>query len=229
MTVNYYSSFSEDFQPFDPAVHFHYGCPSTKIKHWALYEPASQRFLFTSDHQDLDILQEIRTLCSSRYNLFLFDISTAENYHPNIMDNTSCENWSIHKEFDDRHFNDSMLMHRPIIETTKLIPSGSTEIAESMIQEQKEWIQFVNYWVLWLRNGILNHYWDIVDKFIEDTMGLKFEDPLDFDYYENTSTQARAIRRALYLGRDIQSTQNKITKLMSVRLQKEALTAANSQ
>jgi hypothetical protein len=228
MTVNFYSSL-EDFRLFDPDVHFHYGCPSTKIKHWALYEPASQRFLFTSDYQDLDILQEIRTLCSSRYNLFLFDIGAAENYHANIMDNTCCENWSVLKNFDDSQFNESLLMHRPIVETIKLIPSGRTEISDAMIQEQKKWIQFVNYWVLYLKNGILNRQWDVVDRFIQDTMGLKFDDPSDFDYYENPSNLARAIRWELYLGKDIQSTQNKITELMSMRVQKEALTAANSQ
>jgi hypothetical protein len=222
MTVNFVST-TEQFQPFDPDLHFHHGCPSTKIKHWALYEPASQRFLFTSDFQDVDILQEIRMLCSSRYNLFLFDISSAENYHANIMDNTCCENWSL-----VRDFNDAVLMHAPMLNVTKLIPSGSTEISDSMIQEQKKWIQFVNHWILWLRHGVLNDHWCSIDKFVEDTMGMKFDDPSNFHFYENSARLAQDIRWALYLGNDIQSTQNKITELMSTRLRKESLIDSRS-
>jgi hypothetical protein len=114
-------------------------------------------------------------------------------------------------------------MHPPILNIDKLIPSGSTEISHSMIQEQKKWIQFVNHWTLWLKYGILSSHWGIVDKFVEDTLGMTFDDPLDFDFYKNPIKLAQEIKRELYLGKDIQSTQNKIVELMSDTINKKSL------
>jgi hypothetical protein len=192
---------------FDPTVNFHMGIPDLRIKHWALYEPASRRFLFSSESQEIAHLQEIRMLCSSRYNLFLCDISTAENYHSNILDNTCCDNWSV-----TGGFNESDLFSAPVYNITTLVPSVHTHIAYSLIQQQKNWIQFVNYWTTWLRHGI--RPWPQIDAFIESMLGLKFDDTSSQNFFTDLEKLANNIKLQLYLGTDIDSTQEKIIKLL---------------
>ena len=199
--------------PFDPDVNFHYGIPDTKMRHWALYEPASQRFLFASDFQEIDVLQEIRMLCSSRYNLFLCDISSAENYHDGILDNTCCENWSMIGDFID-----TQLFASPIFDIDKLVPSGGTEIDDSVIQEQKNWIQFIQHWVNWLRLGPLAEPRLQIDSFIEQILYLKFDNTSTHDFFSNLQKLVRDIKLELYLGNDIDSSQNKIIKLLETNI-----------
>ena len=198
-----------DLPKFDPSIHFHLGIADTKIKHWALYEPACQRFLFASNDQDTSHLQVIRMLCSSRYNLFLCDISTAKNYHATILDNTCCENWTLIADF-----NESELFVAPIHNVTALVPSGTTEVDKLLIQKQKNWIQFVYYWVNWLRYGPLAKSWPQIDLFIEQMFDLKFDDTSTRNFFSNLQKLTQDIKMELYLGTDIDLTQNKIIKLL---------------
>jgi hypothetical protein len=193
---------------FDPSKNFHFGYPGDKIHHWALYEPASKRFLFTSDVQSIDKLQQIRLLCSSRYNLFLCDISTADNYAPNIIDNECCENWSM-----IGIPGDTVALAAPLFEIDALIPSGSTEIPESAINEQKLWIQFVNYWVDYVNHLQINQ-WRFINSFIEKMFDIKSGDVLGYDFSETKTILAKKIELELYLGTDIESTENKIMQLI---------------
>ena len=194
---------------FDPIKNFHFGCPNSKIHHWALYEPASKRFLFTSDDQSIDKLQQIRILCSSRYNLFICDISTADNYAPNLVDNECCENWSM-----SGIVNDTTVLASPTFEINKLIPSGSTEIPDSVIKEQKIWIQFVNHWLDYVNPMKINQ-WKFIDSFIEKMFDIKSNDAEGYNFVVEKHELVKQIELALYLGTDIESTENKIIQLIN--------------
>jgi hypothetical protein len=189
-----------DIKKFDSRFHFNLGITDiTDLKHWALYEPIFGRFLFISKEQDISLLQEIRMLCSSRYNLWLCDTGTADNYSPKQIDNVCCENWSITNIVPI-----NVLMAKPIgVET--IIPCNT--IKSPSIQEEKNWIQFVNYWVSWIRD---NRYhsrfaWTAIDSFVGEMFGTETDNELwRFDKL------SQKIRLELYTGLDIESTENKI-------------------
>ena len=194
---------------FDPIKNFHHGSPSGKLKHWALYEPASKRFLFTSNDQDINKLHHIRVLCSSRYNLFICDISTADNYLPDLVDNECCENWSM-----SDIINDATVLAMPMLKITRLVPSGSTEVSNSVIREQKNWIQFVNYWAEQI-SPIRIPRWQFIDSFIEKMLDTNSNSALGNDRVAESNTLINRIELELYLGSDIETTENKIIQMIN--------------
>ena len=173
------------------------------IAHWALYEPVYDRFLFTSDVQDLVILQEIRMLCSSRYNLILCDLSTAENFHWELVDNLCCENWTLDHS---TKLDLSHVLSAPC-DATILTPSSELDETQMLcVQQEKNWIQFVNHWIRWIRRDHKDA-WEQINEFIEEIFDMQAN-----DQRLRTIELHRLIRRELYLGRDIESTQNTISK-----------------
>jgi hypothetical protein len=184
----------------DPAQQFEFGTPyfPNRQQHWAFYEPVLGRFLFASATTDISVLQEIRMLCSSRYNLILCDLQTADNYCIDLIDNLCCENWSMTNQVDitnimEPHYNYNV---------KTLIPVAAAP--DSVVQEEKKWIQFVNYWVNWKRMHLSYCQWEIISSFVETIFDIKI------DGHQNKLNQK--IQLELYLGRDIDSTQRSIVQ-----------------
>lgn len=70
------------------------GVPAqTGYPHYGVFQPALDCFLLTLP--DRDLAHEICRLASSRFPLFVCSLDRADNYHPTLIDNTCCENWSI--------------------------------------------------------------------------------------------------------------------------------------
>ena len=178
----------------DPEKQFEFGKPyfSKRQQHWAFYEPVLGRFLFTSSILDISILREIKMLCSSRYNLVLCDLQTADNYNIDLIDNLCCENWSMTNLVD---INNVMAFYLYEVET--LIPVESD--ADFDVQEEKKWIQFVNYWVHWKSEYLQNNKCEHISSFVETIFDIKI------DNQQNKLNQK--IQLELYLGQDINSTQ----------------------
>jgi hypothetical protein len=182
----------------DPDQYFEFGKPyfPDRQQHWAFYEPVFGRFLFTSSSTDIGILQEIRMLCSSRYNLILCDLQTADNYNINLIDNLCCENWAMTNQVD---ITDIMTHHYDYnVET--LIPVNADQ--DPQILREKTWIQFVNYWVNWKRTRLFCNHWENISSFVETVFDIKIDD------HQHELNQK--IQLELYLGRDIASTQHNI-------------------
>lgn len=182
----------------DPDQHFEFGKPYflNRQQHWAFYEPVLGRFLFASDTMDISILQEIRMLCSSRYNLILCDLQTADNYNIDLIDNLCCENWSITNQVDTTN----IMTFYSDYNVKTLIPVDAAP--EHKVLEEKKWIQFVNYWVNWKRIHLLRNQWENISSFVETIFDIKIDD------HQHKLNQK--IQLELYLGRDIDSTQRNI-------------------
>jgi hypothetical protein len=73
---------------------------------------------------------------------------------------------------------------------------------EHKVQEEKKWIQFVNYWVNWKRIHLLRNQWENISSFVETIFDIKIDD------HQHKLNQK--IQLELYLGRDIDSTQHNI-------------------
>jgi hypothetical protein len=60
---------------------------------YGLFNAIDNRFVLTS--AEPDILNWISFLFSSRYNLSVYRLTTAENFQPNLIDNEVCTRWTI--------------------------------------------------------------------------------------------------------------------------------------
>lgn len=60
---------------------------------YALYLPIKDRFIVV--HHNLEVLTDLWYLLSSKCNTILVNISSANEYHHTLIDNTICENWTI--------------------------------------------------------------------------------------------------------------------------------------
>lgn len=178
---------------------FDLGVPDVS-KHWALYEPVLGRFLYVSSTTDISILDDIRMLCSSRYNLFLCNLQGAVNYDSNLIDNTCCDNWAM-----TNTINTTKILSA-YFDVEKLVPSSTTEIENSFIQDQKQWIQLLSFWVQKIRHI---KRWDMIDCFIDQNLGMN-----PSDRSKTINELLRQIQLELYLGIDIESTENKIIHLI---------------
>lgn len=64
-----------------------------RYQQYGLYNPVVGRFALV--HHDKEVLRWVAKLFSSRYNLFLCDISASRHFSANLIDNSVCHNWTI--------------------------------------------------------------------------------------------------------------------------------------
>ena len=64
--------------------------------HIGLYQPMENTFLLTLCN--VQHAQDIALIISGRYPVFLVDLTSAENYCENLIDNLCCTNWSLPAE-----------------------------------------------------------------------------------------------------------------------------------
>ena len=75
-------------EPFDFGVPERFGdC------HIGLYQPMLNHFLLTVNN--IQHARDIALIASGRYPLFLVNLTTANNYCENLIDNLCCENWTL--------------------------------------------------------------------------------------------------------------------------------------
>lgn len=71
--------------------YFFWGCG--KLVQYGLYSPVTERILFVDD--DIDVLEYVMFLMSSKIRLLIVPLHTATNFNINLIDNTCCTQWSI--------------------------------------------------------------------------------------------------------------------------------------
>lgn len=74
--------------------YFEYGYPvHSSFPVYAIYQPVLDCFIFVSTSPW--VVDQLRTLLSSRYSNWIVCLNTATNYQYNLIDNTVCENWTL--------------------------------------------------------------------------------------------------------------------------------------
>lgn len=113
--------------------YFFVGCArpdeSGRPRQYALYNYVVGRFVVT--HFDVHVLNTVRKLFSSRYQMILCDLHDAKNFRPDLVDNMCCYNWGVRNsasmqatrfpEFDQRTFACEELVERGPLDENELI------------------------------------------------------------------------------------------------------------
>ena len=63
------------------------------MQQFALYQPVVGRLVLTTPSRSR--AEDIVLLASARYPLHVFDLVTADNWHPELIDNTCCLEWGV--------------------------------------------------------------------------------------------------------------------------------------
>ena len=183
-----------------PGKYFDYGV-KTDNSHYALYQPVFDCFLLTlSDSQQA---QEIKTLVSGRYDLFLIDLCRAKNYFPTLIDNSCCENWTI----QDRMLVDigkNIQSKDAVIPADQLVPANPRYDPT----QEKQWLQFLWHWAKLITEVNQRSAWD--DQFIHTVMEKQF--------FISPFTEAKSllckVQRILYLSNDMDTSESAIHTVM---------------
>lgn len=180
---------------------FEYGCPAdSSLAHYGLYQPVLDRFVFTVD--DLEIAQEIKLLMASRFGLYIFDLTQADNYQPNLIDNICCENWTV----DNKKIIKITQSYREfsVLPVGKLVPV--TEKSDWTLLPEQEWMHTIRHWTcfyLWMQRKF--YPWFEIDEFIDDVCSTDMP-----GQYQTLSEFKTMIRTLLYFERDHDSVLDQI-------------------
>lgn len=164
--------------------------------HLGLYQPVLNRFLLTVC--DLEQAQEIIMLASSRYSLYLVDLTQAENYVPNIIDNHCCEMFTmsdpeqINIQLPDRGFM--------VCSTKKLV---AADVVDENFNQEKKYLQLILYYVKFMTFI----QWNSRDKIIINPW---INNVLDKPMLDPEGDTISAIKKCLYLGIDPDVTELEI-------------------
>jgi hypothetical protein len=175
--------------------------------HIGLYQPVIGCFLLTlCNYQDA---QEIMIVASSRYNLLAVDLTSAENYCPNLIDNECCENWSLPVE-DSRHeiyYRDFLKLH-----TTKTLIQSNTNIDSSDICLEKDYLQTVLHYLKYFNHELFEKNSGIafpIKNFLKDVLDIH---DTKFDFFRSLKSE---IMRELFFSHDIEVSKSRINNIIS--------------
>jgi hypothetical protein len=187
--------------------YFDWGMPSTNQEHqFGLWEPVLDRFLLVGvDPQNIN---DLRMIASSRYLLFVCDLSEAANYTPNLLDNSCCENWTLSNKKSielgkfARHINP--------VKVEELILCHSN--IEWNVESEKSWLLFAYHWLKFLKHLKVNSQWYFYDRFIKNFIHTSIDKTSD--YYDHIENTEKFIIKSLYLGQDIDTVDKEITDFL---------------
>lgn len=185
--------------------------------HIGLYQPVFDCFLLTlcnySEAQVLGLAQEVMLIASSRYNLVAVDLTSAENYCPNIIDNECCENWSVpvDNSFSEIHYHTFLKLRS--VQT--LLPSNTKNIDIAL---EKEYLQTVCYYVKYFSHTLLvkNPSFSI-KQLLNDTLYLQTSTSQAINCLKHT------VMKELHLTQDLDLSKTYIESLILTTLNKHDL------
>jgi hypothetical protein len=142
---------------------------------------------------DQEQAREIALLASARYNLYVIDLTSAENYHLNLIDNSFSENWSI----ADRHQHINIMKSYKVESVIKISKLDAVEIADPDIAKEKEYLQTVWYYYKYCTE-VEQRPWNLIENWVGDMLGTEIVDQT----YTKIKQHVRQIKKTLYLGQD---------------------------
>lgn len=170
------------------------GLPLTaRHPHYGLFQPVLDRFVLTlADYQQA---WQICRLTSSKFPLYVCELSSAENYTPTLIDNTCCENWTMGS-------TSVITAGYPVqidrLEPSTVMPSDIGEIKQQVFRAYY-WTSFIGY----LRDHIFPHH-DAV-MFVREM----FDETAD-DQYQKLASIIQDIHRRIYFDTNSESIQQLI-------------------
>lgn len=180
--------------------------------HIGLYQPMDHRFLLTLCN--VQHAQDIALIISGRYPVFLVDLTSAENYSKNLIDNLCCVDWAIPPE--QILPTEIHTYSRIIVEAKKLVycQNQNPELAKEQQYLQMIW-HFLRKFDQVIDNSTQVGKYDSYGWAVKNFMSFVF-DQQDQSYI-NLQNIKKQILRELFLGRDLEavsaSLENIFTKI----------------
>lgn len=179
---------------------------------YGLYSPISDCFYFV--YHNYRILQEVRVLLSSKFDLHIVRLDTAENWTPNLVDNECCENWTWANKQDLSWASDDYAV--PMMKFTdfyalhtadNLVPAPG---ATPQIEEYAQWIMLCVHYFIAINKLVRNRTYEF-DLRLRDLI------PHSDSLSHNTNQKYlldQQIRSLLYNSVDLNTVDQEIIKLL---------------
>jgi hypothetical protein len=180
--------------------------------HIGLYQPMENRFLLTLC--DVQHARDIALIISGRYPVFLVDLTSAENYCQNLIDNHCCENWALPKE---------QVMPTRIHQYARIIVNATQLIQDQNqnpeLAKEKQYLQMI--WHSLKRfDQVTDHIKNYVGQkygnygwAVKNFMSFVF-DQQDQSYVDLQNIK-KQIFRELFLGRDLDSVKISVENIFA--------------
>lgn len=173
---------------------------------YGLYCPGLGCFLLV--HYKIAYLELCKSLLISRYPTFIYNISQAENFFHEIIDNSVTINWSI------TNYHECKLKHAIAnksydpIDAERLISSKLLYDKEFIVKEI-EYCQLILYYVYYFDNNEYHWMYTILDSHLKS---------LGFDISEIHNDRISEIKnkvfKELFLGKNLSETANNINNIL---------------
>lgn len=151
---------------------------------YGLFDVCSRRFVYI--HSNMKFLKFLSVMFSSRYHLWVCDISQADNHQPNMIDNDVAFNWSI--EFDQNThqlFNGDIWYFRHVFKVPRLKELGPPQ-RSWLIQKDIKYFEYLNT----ISNILFTSAQSAWDGYVHE---------IDFEYKESIDTPFVHPRKSFYL------------------------------
>ena len=188
-------------------TYFDWGVGPNNEPQFGLWSPILDRFLLVLCDEEFGTI--IKYISSSRYSLYLVNLSTSNNYTAALIDNSCCQNWTIANKKDIK-------LSRPQdydVIPAELVPSQDNSTWD--IENEKQWLQFIWHHLKFIRTLQNSNPWYKYSKFLNSIgiLGAELHESASF-YNEITLTE-NYILKSLYLGNNIKDTEIAIEQYIS--------------
>jgi len=176
-------------------------------QHLALYQPTLDAFVLVLD--DLAQAACVSNLLTSRYYTVIVCLDSAENYLPNLIDNTCCEQWTCKGQPINTITNAPW--HIEALPIKRLEPAPPTDWCTIT---EKKWAQLVWFWVRELDK--IKH--QCVPFYHQQKFAMEIFDVPELDFKTALDKYHRlriAVYRTLFSGSDITETNQHIAEILS--------------
>jgi hypothetical protein len=176
---------------------------------YGLYQPVLNCFLIVFPDYDV-VGQQLTAILSSRYLLQPIRLDIADNYTRNVIDNKVCENWTISNLYEISPTD--IMAGVKIILANQLIPVAPPAPELIAIAREKQWAQFCLFWLRFIR---LESQFNAAGLWIDNQIGnLDIFDVFEPVLFPNYREFVKKTISLLYLGRDLEKTEQEIIKLV---------------
>lgn len=184
---------------------FQWGYSNLNDNQFGLWEPTLDRFLLILN--DVSLVDCIIMVSSSRYNLYLCNLNSAQNYSRNLIDNSCCENWTLSNKSQIKigKFN----QYNTATTVEFLVPS--LDNPKWNIKQEKAWLQICWFWLNFIHE-IKNHQWHQKIQFIKKIYSSELN--YSHDYFDNIDLVETYILKNLYFERDIEIINQNISSFI---------------
>ena len=182
--------------------HFVWGSAIDQQPQYGLYNAVTDCFMLVTPN--LNEANQLKSILSSRYELLLVELSSADNFNLNLIDNTVCTNWSFEGKHQIKIGTLEIYLTETLIQADTLC--ASTQSGSWPLESEQNYALMCQHWI-----NFLNQQKHLVasqkfDKFLPLPDSLRDDD----DFFKLT----QKMYRTMYLGQNLQLVDQDIKTLI---------------